>query len=387
MSGDPRRSVLTAAIAILVFACTFVAGAVAASTDFAALATSPEATGDGPETVVAADLDGDTDPDLAVTNSNDNTVTILKNDGAGDFTEPASSPETVGGSPQALAAGDLDGDGDSDLVVANSADDNVTILRNGGAGNFAEPAFSPKAVGDFPFSLALADLDGDTDPDLAVANEFDDNVTVLRNSGAGNFFVPPSSPEATGSLPVSIEAADVDGDGDRDLAIANLSSSSVTVLKNTGIGNFVQPATSPELVGGSARSVLAVNVDGDGDRDLAVTTFSPDGVTILKNGGTGNFFQPPSSPEATGTGPVSVAAADFEGDGDQDLAVANAGSGDVTILRNNGTGNFSQPTATSPEPSGIGPSWIVAIPLDADADADLAIANFGADNLAILGNL
>jgi FG-GAP-like repeat len=67
-----------------------------------------------------------------------------------DFFEPASSPEAAGDAPQSVAAADLDGDGDQDLAVANLFSDNVTILRNTGSGNFRQPASSPVAAGDVP---------------------------------------------------------------------------------------------------------------------------------------------------------------------------------------------------------------------------------------------
>jgi FG-GAP-like repeat len=382
----PRRRLSLAMVgALLIFGAVVAAGALAASTDFSQLPSSPEATGDGPADVVAADLDADTDLDLAVANANGDNVTILKNDGSGNFTEPATSPESVGDGPQGIVAGDLDGDGDVDLVTANANSNNVTILRNGGAGNFGEPGFSPKPVGAFPFSLALAKLDADGDLDLAVANEFDDNVTVLKNKGTGDFTIPASSPEATGGFPVAIAAADLDGDGDNDLATANSSDGTVTVLKNSGTANFFEPSSSPETAP-SARAIAVVNVDGDADLDLAVPAQSLPGVTILKNKGNGNLFQPTSSPELiSGSGPIDVAAADFDADGDLDLAVADSGSSDVTVLRNSGAGNFTEPP-TSPEPADVGPNAVIAAALDADADPDLAVAAFGADRLNILGN-
>ena len=119
--------------------------------------------------------------------------------------------------------------------------------------------------------------------------------------------------------------------------------------------NFVQPASSPEPVGAIPVSVAPADLDGDGDQDLAVANVGPDNVTILRNNGAGNFFQPASSPEATGPHPEPVVAADLDGDGDQDLAAANGTFGNVTILRNNGAGNFFQP-ASSPEPVGDGPA-------------------------------
>ena len=225
-----RRALVLAAALVL---CAALAGAaLAASTNFVEPATSPETVGDYPRSVAAADLDGDGDRDLAVANEHADNVTILRNNGAGNFGQPATSPEAVGNAPMSVAAADLDGDGDQDLAVANQLSNNVTILRNGGKGNFVEPGSSPEAAGDWPQSIAVADLDGDGDPDLAVANPVSNKVTILRNDGGGNVVEPGSSPEAAGSFPCSVAAADLDGDADPDLAVANLYSANVTILRN-----------------------------------------------------------------------------------------------------------------------------------------------------------
>jgi hypothetical protein len=103
-----------------------------------------------------------------------------------DFFEPASSPEAAGDTPQGVAAADLDGDGDQDLAVANLFSDNVTILKNNGSGNLRETASSPIATGDAPAKVAAVDLDGEGDQDLAVVNQ-SNTVTILRNNGHARF--------------------------------------------------------------------------------------------------------------------------------------------------------------------------------------------------------
>ena len=251
----------------------------AASTDFVELASSPEPV-DDPVFVAAADLDGDTDRDLAVANS-PGSVTILKNFGGGDFFQTVSSPVATGAGPRSIAAADLDGDADQDLAVANINSDNVTILRNRGAGNFVQPPWSPEAVGASPVSVAAADLDGDTHLDLAVTNSFAANVTILMNNGSGNFVRPASSPEAVENHPESIVAADLDGDADQDLAVANQFSDNVTILRNTGSGDFVERGTSPEPAGEFPASLVATDLDGDTDQDLAIANAVSDDVTIF----------------------------------------------------------------------------------------------------------
>ncbi len=337
-----------------------------------------------PLSVAAGDLDGDGDADLAVANLGSDDVTILKNNGAGNFFEPTSSPEPGGDEPASVAAADFDGDGDVDLVVGNQASDDLTFMRNSGTANFVQPATSPEASGANPVSVAPADFDHDGDADLAITNNVASGaVTILKNNGLGNFNQPGSSPEAAGSNPASVAAGDLDGDLDPDLAVANISSGNVTILKNNGNGNFNQPASSPEAVGSSPLSVAAADLDGDLDLDLAVANFNDANVTILKNTGAGNFSQPASSPEFVGLQPSSVAAADFDGDGDVDLAVTNSGAATVTILENAGNANFTQP-ATSPEGAASGAYASAVADFDADTDFDLAITNYGAGNVTIL---
>ena len=154
---------------------------------FTPAATLP--VGYSPYAVAVGDFNGDGVLDLAVANSCGNdlicnnsagTVSILLGDGTGSFSPAATSPITVGVNPRFVAAGDFNGDGSLDLAVANFNDNTVTILKGDGAGNFAPATTSPVPVGVNPSSVAVGDFNGDGNPDLAVANFSDGTVSVLH---------------------------------------------------------------------------------------------------------------------------------------------------------------------------------------------------------------
>ena len=139
------------------------------------------------------------------------------NYGAGDY-------------PYSVFCADLDGDIDLDLVVANAGSDNVSVLKNNGDGTF-----QPKVdygAGDGPYFVFCADLDRDTDLDLAVVNGNSDNVSVLKNNGDGTFQT--KVDYGVGSAPRSVFCADLDGDTDLDLVVANRNSECLCVKEQRG---------------------------------------------------------------------------------------------------------------------------------------------------------
>ncbi|MCP4590207.1 MAG: VCBS repeat-containing protein [bacterium] len=181
--------------------------------------------------VAIADLDGDGDCDLAVTTGG--SVSILLNHGDGMFAPQVTYG--VGNHPGPVAIADLDGDGDADLAVAtrrHRLDGVVSILLNHGDGTFA--AEVNYGVGVLPYSVAIADLNGDGDADLAVANQDDSDVSILLGGGDGTFAV--GVTYYAGDWPSSVVAADLDGDGDTDLAVANPGDDTVSILLNQSGG-------------------------------------------------------------------------------------------------------------------------------------------------------
>ena len=148
--------------------------------------------------------------------------------GNGDGTFQAAVNYGAGDWPSSVAIGDLDGDGDLDLAVANDDSDDVSVLLGNGDGTF-QPAVNYGA-GDSPHSVAIGDLNGDGDLDLAVANQSSDDVSVLLGNGDGTFQAAVNY--GAGDEPSPVAIGDLNGDGDLDLAVANAGSGSVSVLIN-----------------------------------------------------------------------------------------------------------------------------------------------------------
>ncbi len=324
LDGDGDNDLVTARVSVLLNNGN---GTFAPKVDYAA--------GFDPYSVFSVDLDGDGDNDLAVANAGSghqaSTLSVLLNNGDGTF-----APQVeygIGASPNSVFGADLDGDGDNDLAVANRGfgPGSVSVLLNNGDGTFADGVYY--TAGYSPSAVFGADLDGDGDDDLTVANMYSDNVSVLMNNGDGTFAG--KVDYAAGNGPISVLSTDLDGDGDNDLAVANVFSDNISVLFNNGDGSFATNVDYSTDIGPTRdfpTSVFSADLDGDGDSDLAVANRFSNIVSVFLNNGAGQFAA--RVDYAVGDEPRSVFSADLDGDGDNDLAVGNFSSGNVSVLMN-----------------------------------------------------
>ena len=197
----------------------------------------------------------------------------------------------TGNFPNSLTAADVNGDGKPDLIVANEIDNTVSVLLNTTAPGAITPSFAAQhtfATGNAPASVTAADLNGDGKPDLIVANAIDGTVTVLLKDGAGrrHFQLRRPATFAVGNAPKSVTAADVNGDGKPDLIVANANDSTVTVLLNTTVPGAATPSFAVQQTFGTNAfpdSVTAADVNGDGKPDLVVANQNGNTVSVLLN--------------------------------------------------------------------------------------------------------
>ena len=244
----------------------------------------------------------------------------------------------AGDRPLSVTTGDFNGDGVTDLATANSYSDDVSVLLGNGDGTFA--AQKKFAATNGPRCVTTGDFNGDGLTDLATANVNSDDVSVLLGNGDGTFEAPATY--TVGSLPNSVATGDFNGDCVTDLATANYFNN-LSVLLGVGDGTFAAQVLYP--AGDGPRSVTTGDFNKDGFNDLATANFSDgelylDNVSVLLGVGDGTFAA--QAKYTVADSPRSVTTGDFNGDGFIDLATTRYFGGKVTVLLNQSSGGFTR---------------------------------------------
>ena len=230
---------------------------------------------------------------------------------------------------------------------------------------------------DEPVSIASASILG-VAPDLVVADRVARTISILRNNGSGQFDISRED-IYIGHAVADVHAMDLDADGDVDLAVANGDNPSVTLLFNNGRGTF--NARSTRLVEATPSALAAGNLNSDGHGDLVVANRGANTISVLLSDRSGGFQA--RRDFAAGTQPAALRLVDYDADGDNDIITANRGSMDIAILANDGEGSFTRVRSIG---VGMQPLDLALSDLSADIFSDLVVAGGSAPNLTFLEN-
>jgi len=337
------------------------------------------ATGAEPRGVYAADYDLDGDIDLAISSSNypfPGQIAILMNQEYGNFARPVLYSLSEA-DPFKILACDINGDGDVDLAIVHNepGTSHLSVLTNKGDGTFLPAGTYVIAI--LGKDLCGSDFDADGDIDLVVTDGFgsSNNVRILWNNGDGSFGN--MQTYTAGGWAGEVIAEDVDNDGDMDMIVAGEYDKNVVVFYNDGYGTF--PTILNYSTGNSTSRLFGDDLNGDGWVDLVGG--GRDHVSIILNNGDGTYGNPTTN-SLTNT-IWSVVGGDIDGDGDIDIAASLVDSYEIWILLNNGNGVFNDERLYA---VGDCPTGVQLADFDLDGDLDLCSAIYNEDQVYVLYN-
>ena len=312
-------------------------------------------------------------------------VQVLLGDGTGNFT--LGDSEQVGTYPEALVAGDFDGDNDTDIAVSQDASypSGFNLLLNNGSGVLTQKSVNqtPETVG--IRGIDAGDFDGDGKLDVVVAGGTNRKAWVFFGKGDGTFVTPGTSISVTPSTDHAADYVAVDdfnGDGFDDVAVANTTNASyypgigippVVLALSNGAGRTFASAVSQYEV--EAQDLLAQDMNGDGNADLVIAGSY---TNVLLGNGDGTFDGPVS-----GGGGIRVAILDADNDGGPDIVTSRFSSSSTVALLLNLCGQVTLDLTSSANPASHGNSFTITTSLTSNpaATGTLTLSRTGGTTL------
>ena len=349
--------------------------------------------GQGPGSIAIADVNHDGHPDIIVANTGEGTVSVLLGDGRGNFRAAPGSPFPCNANPNDIAVADMNGDGNPDLVIANTGTPYITVLLGDGHGGFKPSTHSPFATTSYPHvhGVAVGDFFGDGKPAVVTDSWGRSQILLIPSDGQGSLILPGKTFRADLYSDSGVRAADFTHDGHLDVVTIEQTfgsrgrPSGVGLMLGDGKGGFRRAPGSPFPAGGEPWEFTVADMNHDGNPDVVVVPYQRDlldpaqlSVTVLLGDGKGAFTKMKGSPFSLAgcRGPDRVATGDFNGDGYRDIAVACAQNNKVMLYWGSKGGTFR----ISSLDVETGWSGLAAADLTGDGKDDIIVSNYGPEN-------
>ena len=335
--------------------------------------------GENPLGITFGDFNGDNKQDIVVTSPRkqdgisttaDGSMTLFLNNSSSissfPYTSSTITPATAEWRQDVISA-DFTGDNITDLVVTQTDQDQIKLLSNDGSATFTDNG--SLTVGDVPLKLLSGDWNSDNQTDLAVVNRDNSSISILRNS-SGVFAI--SQTLSVSAHPIQIASADWDGDNDTDLAVLSRDSTLVQIWLNSGSGTFSAQSTT-YTVGSLPIDMISGDWNCDAKQDLAVSNYGDSTLSLIYGNGTGDFDSPLTI--SSRSGPRTLAAADFDNDSKMDFVAGHnfqVSTSGVSLLTGDLSLTLSDNTSSTGYASPV--SFAASLAADGSAPADLAIS-------------
>jgi hypothetical protein len=336
-----------------------------------------------PQSVAVGDFNNDKRLDIVVADSgNESVVTLLRYDPGALGNQTVYSTGTDS-EPMWVAVGDLNNDGQLDLVVANGDTDNVGVFLGLGNGTFSSQTTYSAGSGFYPRYIAVADLNKDSHLDIIVSNYWNDTIGIFLGFDNGTFSDQTTYPTGQNSGPHAIAIGDFNNDSRLDIVVTNYFGDNIGIFLGYDSGTFSNITTYPTGSNSGPWSVAIGDFNNDNRLDIVAANVNANNLGVFIGYGNGTFAIMIHYSTGSLSGPTSVVVADFNKDGRLDLAVANSRTDTIGVLFGNGNGIFSIPTLYSTG-NGSEPFRLATGDFNNDNQLDIAIANYGSNSFSVL---